>query len=125
MTKNVTDSQCLKRGPKSSILAFVPKTCFGAKIVIVDYLDSKSHEMRKKSSKFVYILAKQCTSPFNLTNFLTFFFFKILRFEILAKRLARLYSHGFHAIEICVLRQLVLKEQLNGVGGASFVVLWQ
>ena len=33
--------------------------------------NSKCHERRNNSSKFVYILAKQCISPFNLTIFLT------------------------------------------------------
>ena len=29
----------------------------------------KCHERRKKSRKFVYVLAKQCKSPFNFTDF--------------------------------------------------------
>ena len=32
---------------------------------------SKFQEKRKNSSKFVYVVAKQCRSHFNLTNFLT------------------------------------------------------
>ena len=43
----------------------------------------KCHERRKKSRKFVYVLAKQCKSPFNLTDFSDKKKFKILIMRVL------------------------------------------
>ena len=60
-----------------------------------------SRKARKNSSKFVYILAKQCRSPFNLTNFLTknfqilivIFIFKTSYLKLIGSCTCLLYAH--------------------------------
>ena len=53
---------------KASTYRYIPavQTSFGHEFIIKT---SRSQKWRKNSSKFVYILAKQCRSHYNLTNF--------------------------------------------------------
>ena len=92
---------------------------------------SKCHERRKKSRKYVDILAKQCRSQFNLINFLTF---QILnaKHRIKFYLLCEVKNGSFEASNcsefswrhILLTRRSLTNSWPHGLGGNRFLPTW-